>query len=119
MSSRWCKALVDLADDPQDDATKFAVEVRGLRVETPSGDPIVEDMSFKLAAGEALGIVGESGSGKTTAVLSLLGYTQAGARITAGEVLIGGRPWRPATTRPPGGCAGGTSHTCPRIPEAH
>ncbi len=80
-----------VADGVADDATKFAVEVRGLRVEAPSGDPIVEDMSFKLAAGEALGIVGESGSGKTTAVLSLLGYTQAGARITAGEILIGGR----------------------------
>jgi peptide/nickel transport system ATP-binding protein len=66
------------------------VQVRDLRVETAWGAPIVDGVSLSLAAGEALGLVGESGSGKTTAVLSLLGYTQAGARITAGEIAIGG-----------------------------
>jgi peptide/nickel transport system ATP-binding protein len=79
------------AESADRDALNLAVEVHGLRVEAPSGDPIVEDMSFNLAAGEALGLVGESGSGKTTAVLSLLGYTQAGASITSGEVFIGGQ----------------------------
>jgi peptide/nickel transport system ATP-binding protein len=67
------------------------VQVRDLRVETAWGAPIVEGVSLRLAAGEALGLVGESGSGKTTAVLSLLGYTQAGARITAGEIVIDGQ----------------------------
>jgi oligopeptide/dipeptide ABC transporter ATP-binding protein len=67
-----------------------ALDVRGLRVETASGAPIVADVSLQLAPGEALGLVGESGSGKTTTVLSLLGYTQAGARITAGEITIRG-----------------------------
>ena len=79
------------SDSREEVARRLAVEVRGLRVDTPSGAPIVEDISFNLAAGEALGLVGESGSGKTTAVLSLLGYTQAGARITSGEITIGGQ----------------------------
>jgi peptide/nickel transport system ATP-binding protein len=66
------------------------VEVQGLRVETSSGAPIVADVSLRLARGEALGLVGESGSGKTTAVLSLLGYTQPGARIVSGEIRVQG-----------------------------
>jgi oligopeptide/dipeptide ABC transporter ATP-binding protein len=70
------------------------VEVRDLRVEAPSGEPIVEDVSFSLEAGEALGLVGESGSGKTTTALALLGYTQAGARITGGSILIAGKQLR-------------------------
>jgi peptide/nickel transport system ATP-binding protein len=69
---------------------ELALEARGLRVETASGDPIVADASLALAPGEALGLVGESGSGKTTAVLALLGYTQPGARIVAGEISIQG-----------------------------
>ena len=92
-----------------------AVEVRGLRVETPSGDPIVDGVSFRLEAGEALGLVGESGSGKTTAVLSLLGYTQAGARITEGEILIDGEVVDATIGRRRADCEVATSPTCPRI----
>ena len=76
-------AAAPVADTP-------VLDVHGLRVETASGEPIVTDVSLSLAPGEALGLVGESGSGKTTTVLSLLGYTQAGARITAGEITISG-----------------------------
>jgi peptide/nickel transport system ATP-binding protein len=65
------------------------VEVEGLRVETASGLPIVEDVSFSLEAGEALGVVGETGSGKTTSVLAMLGYSQPGSKITDGHVRVG------------------------------
>ena len=65
------------------------VEVEGLRVETASGLPIVEDVSFSLEAGEALGVVGETGSGKTTSVLAMLGYSQPGSTITDGHVRVG------------------------------
>jgi peptide/nickel transport system ATP-binding protein len=68
------------------------LSLRDLRVETESGAAIVEDVSLDLRRGEALGLVGESGSGKTTTVLSLLGFTQGGTRITSGELrLAGGR----------------------------
>jgi len=75
------------------------LEVRNLSVEAPGGDPILEDVSFSLAPGEALGVVGESGSGKTTAALALLGYTQGGARITGGSIEIGGKQVRAGDER--------------------
>jgi peptide/nickel transport system ATP-binding protein len=53
------------------------LEVRGLTVElpTPAGwiQP-VNEVSVRIAAGEALGLVGESGSGKTMLSLALTGY---------------------------------------------
>jgi oligopeptide/dipeptide ABC transporter ATP-binding protein len=50
--------------------------VEGLSVSyrTPAGPrPVVMDVSFSVAPGEALGIVGESGSGKSTAVTAAIG----------------------------------------------
>jgi peptide/nickel transport system ATP-binding protein len=66
------------------------VTVSDLRVELDSGRPVVQDVSFTLAAGQTLGIAGESGSGKTTTGLALLGYARAGMRIAAGTVTVGG-----------------------------
>lgn len=68
-----------------------ALEVSSLRVETATGDPVVRDVSLRLGRGEALGLVGESGCGKTTTLLSVLGFTQAGLKITSGSVRIAGQ----------------------------
>jgi len=67
------------------------IRVEGLRVELESGEPIVDDVSFEVTAGEVLGLVGESGSGKTTTALALLGYARPGCRVTEGAVEIDGK----------------------------
>ncbi len=82
--------------NPEPGSTESAplLEVRGLSVsfETHSGAlPAVEDVSFALYPGDILGVVGESGSGKTVTVSSLVRLLPASARVTAGEVLYGGR----------------------------
>jgi peptide/nickel transport system ATP-binding protein len=66
------------------------VRVDGLTLALRSGEPVVEDVSFSLGAGEILGLVGESGSGKTTTALALLGYTRPGVVWRDGTVEIGG-----------------------------
>lgn len=51
----------------------------------------VNGVSFKIAAGETLGLVGESGSGKTVTALSLVGLIDSPGEIYSGEVLLDGQ----------------------------
>jgi peptide/nickel transport system ATP-binding protein len=67
------------------------LSVEQLRLELVSGEPVVEDVSFELAAGQALGLVGESGSGKTTTALALLGYCRPGVRVGGGSIDVCGK----------------------------
>lgn len=71
------------------------LSVRNLTVEfATDGGTVhaVNDVSFDLAEGEALGVVGESGSGKSVTMQALLGLLrQPPARITAGQALYRGR----------------------------
>jgi peptide/nickel transport system ATP-binding protein len=67
------------------------LEVVDLRVElTDSGLDIVDEISFRVGAGEVLGLVGESGSGKTTVGLAVLAHCRRGARVARGQVLVDG-----------------------------
>ena len=50
----------------------------------------VDDVSFKIHAGEVLGLVGESGSGKTTIGRSLVALT----RVTGGSLMVLGQEMR-------------------------
>jgi peptide/nickel transport system ATP-binding protein len=50
----------------------------------------VDDVSFMLEDGEALGIAGESGCGKTTTALSLLRLLPSNAEVVAGSVRLFG-----------------------------
>jgi peptide/nickel transport system ATP-binding protein len=70
------------------------LDVRGLKTQFFTDAGIVravDGVSFKVDAGETLGIVGESGSGKTMAAMSLMRLLEDPARIVAGEVLFQGR----------------------------
>ncbi|WP_457028513.1 ATP-binding cassette domain-containing protein [Kitasatospora sp. P5_F3] len=67
------------------------LQVSGLRKTYPSGGTTVvavDDLSFSLRPGGALGIVGESGSGKTTTARMLVGLE----RPDQGEILVQGTP---------------------------
>jgi peptide/nickel transport system ATP-binding protein len=70
--------------------TPPVIRVENLSLGLRTGEPVVEDVSFTVAAGEILGLVGESGSGKTTTALSLLGYTRTGVVVRGGTIEVGG-----------------------------
>jgi oligopeptide/dipeptide ABC transporter ATP-binding protein len=50
----------------------------------------VEDVSFQVNEGEAIGIVGESGSGKSVSALSILRLVPMPGRVTGGEIRLRG-----------------------------
>ncbi|RAZ73047.1 ABC transporter ATP-binding protein [Mesorhizobium atlanticum] len=50
----------------------------------------IENVSFALGAGEAVGLVGESGSGKTTTAMAIAGLLSPNARVSSGEVRYRG-----------------------------
>ena len=51
---------------------------------------LVNDLSFSIEPGEAVGVVGESGSGKTLSALSILGLLARGLKIGSGEIKFQG-----------------------------
>jgi peptide/nickel transport system ATP-binding protein len=59
----------------------------------------VDDVSFTLDDGEALGIAGESGCGKTTTALSLLRLLPSNAEVVAGSVRLFGIDLRTKTDK--------------------
>jgi peptide/nickel transport system ATP-binding protein len=60
------------------------LEIKGLVVELPTAAGWVRpvnEVSLRIAEGEAVGLVGESGSGKTMLALALMGLLPPGARL--------------------------------------
>ena len=51
---------------------------------------VVDRVSFRIAAGETLGVVGESGSGKSVTAFSILRLVQPPGRITGGTIYVDG-----------------------------
>ena len=63
------------------------LDVKGVTVTTaPGKPPVLYNISFSIAPGEALGVIGRSGSGKTTIAKTILGLVRPGI----GEVRLGG-----------------------------
>ncbi|MFI8524090.1 dipeptide ABC transporter ATP-binding protein [Promicromonospora sukumoe] len=81
------------------DPARTVLEARGLTKSFGGGRHgrtlAVDDVSFRLGAGETLGIVGESGSGKSTVVNLVLGFLEP----DAGEVRVLDEPWVPLPER--------------------
>jgi oligopeptide/dipeptide ABC transporter ATP-binding protein len=73
-------------------ATLLSVE-RLTTVFDVAGKPVaaVNDVSFRVDAGETLCLVGESGSGKSVTAMSILRLVSPPGRIATGRVLFNGR----------------------------
>jgi ATP-binding cassette subfamily B protein RaxB len=80
-----------LADPRHDRRRPVAIDVRNLSFRYSSNDPwVLDDLSFRVLAGESVAIAGASGGGKTTLLKLLAGLLQP----TAGEIYIDGEPLR-------------------------
>lgn len=51
---------------------------------------LINDVTFEVHEGEAVGVVGESGSGKTLSALSILGLLPRGVAVTEGSIEYNG-----------------------------
>ncbi|HEY1574745.1 MAG TPA: dipeptide/oligopeptide/nickel ABC transporter permease/ATP-binding protein [Pseudonocardiaceae bacterium] len=72
------------------DAAAVLLSVRDLTVDAPVG-PLIQDVSFDIAPGEALALVGESGCGKSITALATLGVLPAGLRRVSGTITVDGK----------------------------
>ncbi|EED68134.1 dipeptide ABC transporter ATP-binding protein [Comamonas testosteroni] len=70
-----------------------------------AGKPVVQGVSFEMAAGEKLALVGESGSGKSVTALSLLRLV--GEAQLSGQALLDGRDLLGLSEREMQGVRGG------------
>ncbi|MEO0946191.1 MAG: type I secretion system permease/ATPase [Pseudomonadota bacterium] len=88
----WASLSVVLAEeDDQPQRTKLPrpesrLDVSGVTLTLPGKPPLLHNVSFSVAPGEALGVIGRSGSGKSTIAKTLLNLVTPGL----GEVRLGG-----------------------------
>ena len=73
-------------------APALSVADLSVSVERPSGRFLaVDEVSFEVAPGAALGLVGESGSGKSLTLRALMSLLTPAARIDTGSVELHGK----------------------------
>lgn len=70
---------------------KVVVEVEDATISTPDGRPLVENLTWRLAPGQRIGLVGVNGSGKTTLLKALAGEhpLDSGRRVEGKTTHIG------------------------------
>jgi ABC-type branched-subunit amino acid transport system ATPase component len=73
------------------DRAVTALEVADLTV-AYDGRPAVRDVSFQVAAGEALAVIGPNGAGKTSVIDAITGFVPYRGRIIVAGESVDGRP---------------------------
>ncbi|MFJ5872335.1 ABC-F family ATP-binding cassette domain-containing protein [Dietzia maris] len=70
---------------------KVVIELEDARLDAPDGRTLVDDLTWRLAPGERVGLVGVNGSGKTTLLRALAGEAPlaAGSRKEGKTIRIG------------------------------
>jgi len=85
--SNFLEAIPERESPTQLPVPAAVLRAEGLSVILRPGDkPVLHNIGFYIAPGEALGIIGKSGSGKTTLARVIMGLI----RPTAGEIRLGG-----------------------------
>jgi peptide/nickel transport system ATP-binding protein/peptide/nickel transport system permease protein len=91
-AARRARARARVASQPvtgPDPDPSVLLSVRDLSVEI-GGVPVVQSVSFDVAAGETLGVIGESGCGKSVTALAIIGLVPGGGQVSSGRILFSG-----------------------------
>ena len=68
------------------DDVRGEIEFRNVAFYYEKGDPVLQDINFKIEPGQMIGLVGSSGSGKSTLINLIARFY----KVTEGEILIDG-----------------------------
>ena len=78
--------------------TVLEIKNLGMSYDTTEGSvSAVDNVSFRIMNGEAMGLVGESGCGKTSLGMCIMKLLPENAKITNGEIIFDGEDIVPKT----------------------